>query len=159
MKSESLFNAIRSEDEQTVASLLAEHPELLNEKDQRGSTPLLLATYYGHLGISKKIIAAGADLNAKDASGNTALMGVCFKGYVDVAKLLIDEGADVNVQNFNGATALIYAATFNQKELVELLLERGANPDLRDSRDLKAEDHARMQGLDQIENLLKHATP
>ena len=119
----------------------------------------MLATYYGHLGISQKIIAAGADLNAKDASGNTALMGVCFKGYVEVAKLLIDEGADVNVQNFNGATALIYAATFNQKELVELLLERGANPDLRDSRDLKAEDHARMQGLDQIENLLKHATP
>ena len=36
MKSESLFNAIRSEDEQTVASLLAEHPELLNEKVDKG---------------------------------------------------------------------------------------------------------------------------
>ena len=119
MKSESLFNAIRSEDEQTVAALLTEHPELINEKDQRGSTPLLLATYYGHKGIAETIIDKGAAIDAKDASGNTALMGVCFKGYTEVAKLLIDKGADVNVQNFNGATALIYAATFNQKELVE----------------------------------------
>jgi len=114
----SLFDAIRSADLETVSKILNAHPELVDIKDPRGSTPLLLATYYGHKDISEKLLKHKPDVNAKDGSGNTPLMGVCFKGYPEIARLLIDAGADVNAINFNNATALIYAATFAQSEIM-----------------------------------------
>ena len=117
--SQALFDAIRNEETASVKSLLKQHPEWVHEKDQRGSTPLLLATYYGFEGITKALLDCEQDMNAQDGSGNTALMGVCFKGFQNIAKLLIDKGADVNVTNYNGATALIFAATFNRIELVQ----------------------------------------
>lgn len=51
---------------------------------------------------------------------------------------------------------MIYAATFNQKEIIELLLQKGADPNVMDSRGLKAVDHAKMQGLKDIVNMLEN---
>lgn len=102
MKTEQLFNAIRSGEADQVKMILNENPALIQEKDPRGSTPLLLATYYGFIDIAEELMQWDGAINAKDASGNTALMGVCFKGYPEIAKLLIEKGADVNIQNFNG---------------------------------------------------------
>ncbi len=81
----SLFDAIRSSDLETVSKILNAHPELIDIKDTRGSTPLLLATYYGHKEISETILSYKPDVNAKDGSGNTPLMGVCFKGFPEIA--------------------------------------------------------------------------
>ena len=152
---DALFNAIRSEDESTVSTILKKQPELVNETDSRGSTPLLLASYYGYTGITKIILENKPDVNAKDGSGNTPLMGVCFKGYPEIAKLLIKHGADVNVVNFNNATALIYAATFAQAVIAKILLEKGADPTHKDERGNTAFDHAKMQGSKALMDLLK----
>ena len=130
MNSETLFNAIRSGDGAQINQILEEQPQLVDAVDQRGSSPLLLASYYGHRDLCEILIARGAKINAKDASGNTALMGVCFKGYTDVAQLLVEKGADVNIQNFfdwvKGAklveldtcdTSIAYYEIFYQNEL------------------------------------------
>ena len=100
--SDSLFDAIRNNDENTVSDLLKSNPELVGSRDQRGSTPLLLSTYFGLKEITHIILKYPQDLNAQDASGNTALMGVCFKGFEEIAEKLIKAGADVNTRNFNG---------------------------------------------------------
>lgn len=152
---DALFNAIRAEDESTVATILKKQPGLVNETDQRGSTPLLLATYYGFAGIAKVILKHKPNVDAKDGSGNTPLMGVCFKGYPEIAKLLIAHGADVNVVNFNNATALIYAATFAQATIAKILLEEGADREHKDERGNTAFDHAKMQGSKALMDLLK----
>jgi len=75
-----IFNAIRSENLNEVRTLLNKDASLINSKDQRGSTPLLLSTYYGFTDITKLILEHKPNINEQDASGNTALMGVCFKG-------------------------------------------------------------------------------
>lgn len=155
MEREQLFTYIREEDLRGVQNLLKKDPALVHVKDQRGSTPLLLATYYGNESISKAILEYDDTVDAKDASGNTALIGVSFKGYLDIATLLISKGADVNAQNSNGATALIFAATFKQKRIINLLIEHGADRLLKDSRGLMAIDHARMQGLNDVVALLE----
>ena len=54
--STSLFDAIRNGEVSNVVSLLKENPALAQEKDQRGSTPLLLSTYYGHIFILTVIL-------------------------------------------------------------------------------------------------------
>ena len=109
------FNAIRSGNLANVEQQLTDQPHLINAKDDRGSSPLILASYYDHIDLTETLIQAGAKVNFKDASGNTALMGVCFKGGVELAEVLINEGADVNLTNAMGASALIFAAMFNRK--------------------------------------------
>ena len=81
---ESLFNSIREGNSAKVADILSADSSLLEVRDTRGSTPLILATYYNQIEISKILLEKGTDLNSKDSSGNTALMGVCFKGYIDI---------------------------------------------------------------------------
>ena len=101
MKTEELFNAIRSEDLNKVEELLTKNSELVNQRDQRGSTPLLLATYYGNNEVARTILKFNPEIDAKDASGNTALMGVCFKGYITIAELLLAHNASVNLSTSN----------------------------------------------------------
>src|SRR5690606_14049453 len=88
---EKLFNAIRQEETLKVEAILKEFPALVSKNDARGSTPLLLATYYGFYDISKIILKYPQNIDAQDASGNTALMGVCFKGFDKIAKLLLEK--------------------------------------------------------------------
>jgi ankyrin repeat protein len=126
----------------------------INEKDERGFPPIVLATYGQHIEITKLLIEAGANIDQKDSAGNTALMGVTYKGNVEIAKILIDSGADVNATNFNKATPLIYAAMFSQIKIAKLLLENGANLNNKDARGYSAFDHAKLKVDREMEELL-----
>jgi ankyrin repeat protein len=144
---EFFFNEIRNGNYNEVKAMLTKNPMLINSKDERGSTALILATYYDEQEIADLLLDMGAKIDAKDASGNTALMGVCFKGYTDVAKKLIERGANINERNAMGATCLIYAATFNREDIARLLIEHDVDTSIKDNRGLTALDHAKMQNL------------
>ena len=105
------FAFIRNGDLQQVQNSLATSPQLLNAANDRGFTPLIMATYLDQINIVKELLEKGADVNRQDAAGNTALMGVCFKGNAEIADLLIQGGATINLQNANQSTALIFAST------------------------------------------------
>ncbi|MGB5370361.1 MAG: ankyrin repeat domain-containing protein [Flavobacteriaceae bacterium] len=156
MDMESFFNAIRQGDLNTVKTLGNRHPDLLDGKDQRGSTPLILATYYNHGDIVDFLLEKGVGVDEKDGVGNTALMGVCFKGYTDIAEKLMKAGADVNTTNTMGSSCLIFAVTFNQEGITHMLLAHGADKSLKDARGHSALDHARMQGFSKLIELLEN---
>jgi len=149
------FELIRKGETATIEKLIAADKSLLNARDPRGFTPLILSTYNEHYELAEKLLHAGAEVNALDAAGNTALMGVSFKGYINIAKLLLDHGANVNVQNSNGATALIYSATFGQTAIAKMLLENGADKTLKDGRGNTAYMHAKFQGVPGLPELLQ----
>lgn len=100
----------------------------INARDNRGSTPLIIAAYYNHSEAVKFLLKAGAKTELKDNLGHTALMGACFKGHIDIVKLLLDKGASVNTETDHGSTALTYAATFGHNDIIDLLLDSGASP-------------------------------
>ena len=154
-RKEDFFNAIRSGDLEGIQKTLASVPDLLNAIDERGSTPLLLATYYGHMEAAKYLLDLGAEVDAKDSSGNTALMGVCFKGYENIATLLVNAGANVNHVNSMGATSLIYAASFNKMGIAKMLLENGADIHAKDARGNTALENAKMQEAKEMVELLQ----
>jgi hypothetical protein len=147
---EQLFQAIRNGDEDLVKSFVAEDNELLEARDERGTTPLIMATYLNNGPVAEYLLASGAEVDARDGIGNTALMGVAFKGYPDVAQMLIAKGADVNALSNKQATPLIYAAMFNQGAVVDLLLANGADPSLQDDQGMSAADHARAKGWREV---------
>lgn len=149
---EAIFATIRNNDLATLTDAINTAPGVIEARDERGSTPLVLASYLGNREATKALVEAGADLNAFSATG-TALMGVCFKGYTDIAAYLIDAGADVNASDpnaANGGTALIFAAMFNREDIVNLLLEKGADAGAKDGNGLTAADNARNQGLKEL---------
>ena len=54
-----------------------------------------------------------------------------------------------------GASSLIYAATFNRLEIAKLLIANGADTSLKDVRGKTALDHAKMQGMPSVIDLLE----
>lgn len=152
---DTFFNAIREGNLDDVSKMLVANPDLVKAKDQRGSTPLILATYYNHCNMTNLLLDQGATIDRKDSSGNTALMGVCFKGFGAIAKKLIEQGANVNERNSMGSTCLIYAVTFKHIDIAKLLLANGADTSVKDGRGNSALDHAKLQGIPDLIDLLE----
>jgi ankyrin repeat protein len=129
---ELLFDATRLGREDMIEALL-QAGAAIDAYNREGHTPLILASYHGHLGATAALITAGATIDAADQGrGNTALMGCAFKGYRHIAAVLIDAGADVNKLNSADQTALMLAAMFARDDIVDLLLDAGADPSLTD---------------------------
>jgi hypothetical protein len=159
MNENEIFDACRRGDSAAVEQILSEHPELVNARDMKGFTPLILAAYNEQPQIVELLLASGADIDAQDAAGNTALMGVCFKGYKDIAKKLIEAGANVNLRNSNGAPALTFAATFGHLQIAEWMLQKGADLSLPDSRGKTPFDHAVIQENEAMIELFQRYLP
>ncbi|MEO9482966.1 MAG: ankyrin repeat domain-containing protein [Ekhidna sp.] len=116
-----LLNYIRSGQIAPIKQLLAKHPELADTPDERGFTPLVLATYLGQKEIAELLIDHGAKIDAQDALGNTALMGVCFKGSYDLAEMLVSKGANIHLINKEGMNAFSFAQKHGQEAIANLL--------------------------------------
>ena len=99
-----------------------------DEADDRGFTPLILASYNGHEAAAALLLARGAAVDAADAVGGTALMGVAFKGHTAIAARLLRAGATVDAPNETGRTPLMFAMMFGRAELAALLVQHGADP-------------------------------
>ena len=74
-----------------------------NAKMLEGTTPLIAASYLGHLDVVKELIAAGADVNAKQDEG-TPLIRLAARP--PCCSKLLAAKADVNATRSDGATAL-----------------------------------------------------
>ncbi|MCW3075280.1 MAG: hypothetical protein JWP69_2349 [Flaviaesturariibacter sp.] len=149
------MDACRRGDEGDVVKMCELFPELINEQDSKGFSPLIIAVYNNQLPVVSVLLQNGAEVNAQDRSGNTALMGACFKGYKEAAELLVNNGADVNLLNGQNAPALTFAATFGQIEIAKLLLEHGADITVNDSRGKTPLGHAILQENEGMISLLQ----
>jgi hypothetical protein len=77
----------------------------LNEKDEYGSTPLIIAATFGKTDVAMALIDAGADLNLQSNEGSTPLHTAAFFCRTDIVKALLDKGADKTIKNNYGSTA------------------------------------------------------
>ncbi len=151
---ELLFDAARLGRDDMIVPLLRAGADL-TERDKRGYTALILASYNGHGNATATLLAAGADVDASDkARGNTALMGVAFKGFLEIAQQLIAAGADIDHRNDAGQTALMMASLFGHGAIVAALLGAGADCDLIDAAGNNAKSVAAAQNNAEMVRLL-----
>jgi ankyrin repeat protein len=91
-----------------------------------GMSPLFLASFNGHRGIVKLLLAAGAKMDAA-RNNATALHAASFNGHGEIVKLLLDAGAKVNLP-----LKRIMSAGASRTGLLNSweagVLERNANP-------------------------------
>lgn len=141
-----LFDAARLGRVDVLPALLSAGADI-DDRDAKGHTALILASYNGQARAVDLLLAQGATVDLPDeARGNTALMGVAFKGYGAIADRLIRAGASAHATNSAGQTALMMAAMFGHGGIVDRLLAAGADPLAVDMAGNSACSVARGQG-------------
>ena len=86
-------------------------PSLINARDRRGRTALMIASSKGHTEVVHALLPdERVDRNASDDSGDTALIGAARFGHSEVVALILaDEGVNPNGLNGAGRSALMEA--------------------------------------------------
>ncbi|KAF4543405.1 uncharacterized protein LTHEOB_104 [Lasiodiplodia theobromae] len=116
---------------------------------QNGSSPLILAAFFGHPRMCKKLIELGNPISKANHDGCTALHLACQDGYLEICKLLIATDNSCVFQNLGKQTPLEIAAGNGNIKIVELLLENDAQVTVG------AEISARKAGSHDIAELLR----
>ncbi|WP_431161965.1 ankyrin repeat domain-containing protein [Flagellimonas beolgyonensis] len=118
-----LKKLLKNREEDNIINLIIEHPEVLDEQDESGSSGILLLAYNG---------LATAFEKAKDLKSKFTFHEAIVCGKMDTVKadITADETL-VNVYSNDGFTPLSLAAFFDQTEIAKVLLEQRANPELQ----------------------------
>jgi ankyrin repeat protein len=150
-----LLEALHRGDEERVAELLAQEPEL----------NVFEAAALGNAERLRQILTTEQeDANAYGDDGFQPLPLACFYGHVDAARVLLEHGADPNTlsRNEHIQTNALHAAAASENkepevryELCKLLLENGADPSIpQGDSEFRAIDAARQNGDKRLEQLL-----
>ena len=161
LESADIFEAAKNGDLKSMQKFIADGVDVNIETkngDMMGTTPLMVASWEGHIEIVKLLIENGADVNASRPYGDiTALNEASQNGHTEIVKLLIkhgaidsslidaagsgdiekvrtliEEGTDVNIRAYgNNVTALNEASENGHLEIVQYLVEKGADVNLK----------------------------
>ncbi|XP_021246170.1 kinase D-interacting substrate of 220 kDa isoform X2 [Numida meleagris] len=102
----------------------------VDERNENGQTPLMLAAEQGNLEIVQELLKKGANCNLEDADNWTALISAAKEGHEAVVAELLSYGVNLEHRDLGGWTALMWASYKGRTEVAKLLLEKGANPNI-----------------------------
>lgn len=112
----------------------ARYPELLNEKDQDGNTPLQLTIATQAHNLTSILLAQKAiDTTIRCKKGIPPLHHAVLAKNNDLIKMLLAHKTPINDVDLTGKTALFYATECSDQETMALLLDDGADPDKADN--------------------------
>lgn len=118
-----LKTLIKNKEADKIVALITEHPEVLDEKDESGSSGLLIIAYSG---------IEEAFSKAKKLKKSFTFYEAIVCGEVEnVTDSLAKDKTYTNRYSNDGFPPLSLAAFFNQTGIAKLLLENGADPNLQ----------------------------
>ena len=150
-----VFDIARKGTLQEMETLHKTNPDAINQVNEGGNSPLILACYKGNVEVAAFLIKNVKDINFNSPMG-TALMAATVKGNVDLVKLLLESKANINATDGNGITALIYAVQFQNHEMVKILVEHKADKNIKNKEGKTAFEFAVFSGNQTIINQLKN---
>lgn len=103
----------------------------IESKNNKGTTPLMLAVHSNKLDVVRYLIEHGAKINEVDNNGHNALFYVVDNNR-NMFQLLLNAGADISQEANDKATLLINAAKNKNFEIIRYLLENEANIHAKD---------------------------
>ncbi|MDP3911671.1 MAG: ankyrin repeat domain-containing protein [Gemmatimonadales bacterium] len=114
-----IFDVVRAGNSDRLQALLAAEPSVVNARNERGHSPVLIAQYHKKRELVAILLAAGPELDIFDA----AAVGRTER----VAEWLDRDPSLLNAYSSDGFYPLGLAAFFGHPETVALLLARGAD--------------------------------
>ncbi|KAK4153112.1 ankyrin repeat-containing domain protein [Chaetomidium leptoderma] len=110
-----------------IAELLLGHKANPNQRNDRGSTPLVLAAESGEEAVIKILLhRGGADPTLPNDNMSTALHRASQNGHLSSVEALVEAGAVIDAQKKDGSTPLYWAVVNSRTDVVRWLLEHGA---------------------------------
>lgn len=128
---QALFSAIEQGNDQKVAELLKQSPELSRavSPEPHGTTPLCEAARHGHTKIASLLLGAGVPVDEPANNGSTPLMFAAQQGHIDLIRWLCAHGADPNRLNELALkTPLVFAIESKNFAASQALISVGADP-------------------------------
>jgi hypothetical protein len=147
------LKAVENDNHEAVRIFLSSGVDL-EVKDERGWTPLLIATANGKGSLAQLLINSGARLIARDINGFTPLHWAALQGISNIVVLLLSKEVDVNSQSKFKWTPLMQACTRGHLTVCSLLIAAGANLELTNSDGSTALEIASSKGYHEIVQLL-----
>jgi ankyrin repeat protein len=131
--SQDFIDAVQKRDGDKATQLIDAHPSLVDTRDSKGDTGLIIAIRGSDRDWTGFLLRKGADTNSHGANGDTPLIAAAKVGFDEAASWLLSLGAKVDDTNKSGETALIIAVQQRDADLVKTLLAAGADPDRTDA--------------------------
>ena len=127
-----LLRAVKDGAIDVLESLLSKSDANLEETDEKGRTPLILAADLGkaHI-INRLLISQLVETNATDKLGRTALHYCAQMKMNKTIEMLLDHGADVNIQDRGTHPPMYYAIGDDDYDTVKMLLDHNASTDFK----------------------------
>jgi ankyrin repeat protein len=120
---EGIHGAVQEGNEGEVARLLDGDPTMLERRDNKGETPLVVAAEHGQLEVARLLVQRGANINAPVRFWRrTALHYAARAGHVWVASCLLDIGAETNSRDNWRMTPLMLACENGHMGVVRMLV-------------------------------------
>jgi uncharacterized protein len=117
-----IWDAAEAGDLGEAERLVGHDPSLLDAKNAVGKTPLLIASWEGHVGLVRWLLDRGAATHGQDARGWSALFTASCHGHAPVVRLLLERGADPTIASKTTMTPLMTACSCGRTEVVRYLL-------------------------------------
>ena len=108
-----------------ILQFLLQHGADVNGQDGCGATPVMLASYAGHLNVVRLLYEHGADLMAYDFVGRTALHRAAERQHNDIVSFLLANNADIDARDHFGWTAIYHSIVFGHINTIKFLLACG----------------------------------
>ncbi|KAL3452045.1 ankyrin repeat-containing domain protein [Aspergillus insuetus] len=120
-----LVHAVIGRHYEAVDVLLKSQKADVNAFSQRGTTPLLLASFNGDSKVAMLLIDHGANVEARNKKGRTALhIAAKHDRNVEILLVLLAAGAELNAADRQGDTPLCHA--LGNADVYRCLLNMGA---------------------------------
>ncbi|KAL0100895.1 hypothetical protein PUN28_019347 [Cardiocondyla obscurior] len=153
----SLASYITDDNLAGLQSFLENKRVQVDDRDENGSTALILAATKGKIHFVRELINHGADVNAEDADNWTALLCAAREGYSEICLELLEHGADLEHRDMGGWTALMWATYKSRSATVTMLLGRGADVNAHGNFHISSLVWAAGRGyIDIVKDLIAH---
>lgn len=130
----SLMTLLKAGNRKAVERLLNTKKSFdINERDDEGLTPLIVATVANDSAMAQALLSKGANPNLQANNGMTALMAAAFHGRENIIPMLLAAGANTDLRDTKGRTALIVAAKVGTTMPVTQLLEGRSDVRIKDA--------------------------
>lgn len=149
-----LHIAVLSGSLESVKAVIAENPEMMNERNDKGQTPIFIAAENNKYVIVKQLLEAGADINLYDNNSRTILhLSVLYNNLASI-KLLVEHNVEIDATDSNGNTPLMLAVKNRKAESAYYLLECGADTNILNDEGKSVYDYAVKNKMAELIELL-----